>query len=587
MPAIIIYLLKSIVCSGILYAYYRMAFYNRVHHQWNRFYLLTAMLVSLLLPLVKIYIPGEVAQVGSQVIRLMNVVATNELPEENMAAEQTATFNPVWLLFGFYIIVSSALVFLLIKSLVRISKLYHSSPKQKFDQHQLVMTEEKDAPFSFLRTIFWNTRIDLDSSSGSRIFQHEMEHVRQLHSIDRLFMNMAIALFWCNPFYWLIRKELIVVHEFIADKKAIHDNDEGIFSEMVLLSVFHGKDFGLTSAFFNSSIKRRLTMLTTFKNSKTSLLAKWLLLPVMLIMFAGFSLRKKDILAAPIASTFVLMVDAGHGGERTGISAADGTKEKDLNLAIAKKIKDLNTDSHIKIVLTREGDEDLDPRARVESAKKAGVNAFLSIHINNDQPTASGVQLYISRNANEYTSKSQLLGSLMSQELKKVYKVDGDLRKGRENGQGVWVLDAPEINYPSLLIECGNINNSADFEFLKSPGNQEKLARQIMNAVTRFANGVAQAAPKGIEILVEKGKIYIELKDNKVVKSDFSQLKSLSSKNIFIGDDVKSNGNEVVIMDGIYLANNSKKIDRLELGANQKLIIVSTKGEDPMSTLMN
>jgi N-acetylmuramoyl-L-alanine amidase len=71
-----------------------------------------------------------------------------------------------------------------------------------------------------------------------------------------------------------------------------------------------------------------------------------------------------------------------------------------------------------------------------------------------------------------------------------VYKVDGELRKGRkDSSKGVWVLDAPEINYPSVLIECGNLNNSQDLDFIKSQENQEKIARQILNAVYQYAEG--------------------------------------------------------------------------------------------------
>jgi N-acetylmuramoyl-L-alanine amidase len=485
-----IYLLKTIACSGILYAYYRIAFYNRASHQWNRFFLVASMAVSLILPLVSVYITADTTRAVSRIVRMLDVVTTNDVAGDDTVFARTNSFNLAWMLTAIYVIVSSALFFFLISSLVRIFKIYYSSPKIIFEHLEVVITQEKAAPFSFFKTIFWNTAFELNSSPGSRIFAHEKEHVSQLHTVDRLYINLLIIVFWCNPFFWLMRKELIQVHEFQADQRAIHDNNIHAFAEMVLLSAFPGKTFSITSTFFNSSIKRRLVMLTTFKNAKINLSGRWLLLPVTLILFAGFSLHKKEVVATRSAATFLLMIDAGHGGSANGVIAPDGTKEKDLNLSIARKIKALNASDRIKVFMAREGDEETPLQARVESAKKMGVNAFLSIHINNDESSHSGIQLMMTKNATQYDRNSQLLGSLLSQELSKVYKVDGELRKGRkDSSKGVWVLDAPEINYPSVLIECGNLNNSQDLDFIKSQENQEKIARQILNAVYQYAEG--------------------------------------------------------------------------------------------------
>ncbi|HUQ67447.1 MAG TPA: N-acetylmuramoyl-L-alanine amidase [Flavitalea sp.] len=587
MPDIVIYLLKSIACSGILYGYYRLAFYNRVSHQWNRFFLLSAIVVSMLLPLLKFYIPGKTMLPQSNVVRLLNVVASDGISIDESVEVQSQTFDATVLVKFFYVIVSSGLLFLLIRSLLNIYKIYRSNPKTKIDDVDLVMTDEKAAPFSFFKNIFWNTRINLESAVGKRILDHEMVHVQQLHSADRLLMNIVTAMFWCNPFYWLIRKELIVVHEFMADRKAIHDNNAQAFSEMVLLSAFPQDNFGITSTYFNSSIKRRLTMLTEIKNSTSTIAGKWLMLPLMLIMLAAFSFRKKEGFIADAASPFVVMIDAGHGGNINGTTAADGTMEKDLNLSLAKKIRELNTNDKIKIVLTRETDEATPLRDRVTNASKMGVDAFLSIHFSNNKSFPAGIQLMMTNNASAYAEKSQLLGSVLMQELSKEFKVDGNIKKGAEEGKGVWVLDAPEINYPSLLIECGNLSDDNDLKFIKSTANQAKLALLILNALNRYAAGVVQVAPKAVELLVEKGDINIDLKDNKVIKADFSGLKTVSTKNILAGDNVKSNGVEIVIVDRIYMGDNVHEVKHLVVGAKKKLIIVSTNGRDPLSSLMN
>ena len=589
MPALIVYLLKTIVCSGILYTFYRIAYYNRRSHEWNRFFLTGSVVISLVLPLIEVNVPVVSSNETSSIVQLLNVVATSKTEVEEATGNLKSSFDMSSILMIVYASVSCVFLFFLSKSLLRIFNIYKTHPKQRLHNINTVMTNEKDSPFSFLRIIFWHTAIDHATDTGKKIFEHEKVHVRQLHSIDRLLINLVLTVFWCNPFYWLIKKEMIVVHEFIADNSSIADRDPETFSEMLLLSAYPGRHFGVTSSFFNSSIKRRLTMLTTSNNFKNGSIGKWFLLPLLVVLIAGFTLRKNYTVKGP-ASPFVVMIDAGHGGERSGTTATDGTKEKDLNLSIAKKIQELNTDANIKILMTRQNDEDYEPQDRVAMATKAKADAFISIHINRDESGNSGFQLYMTKNSNQFADKSQVLGSLLSQELKKVYKIDGDLRKGRAD-KGIWVLDAPEVSYASVLIECGNMINSEDLAFIKSESNQEKVAGQILNAVKQYAANkttyIRQQRPSAIEILVEKGNINIDLADNKIAKADLSELKKVSTKNIFAGDNYETNGSALVFVDGIYMSDKKDKTNHISAGANKKIILVSTKSADPLSMLRN
>ena len=78
MLAIAYYLLKVIICSGILYGYYRIALHNKVFHRWNRFYLLLAVVISLSLPFIRISIGHTPGEDENQVVRLLNIVTTGD-----------------------------------------------------------------------------------------------------------------------------------------------------------------------------------------------------------------------------------------------------------------------------------------------------------------------------------------------------------------------------------------------------------------------------------------------------------------------------------------------------------------------------
>src|SRR6478672_3539074 len=163
MMTFVIYLLKSIACSGILYAFYRIFYYNRPHHQWSRFYLLLSVIISVVLPLVQIELPVFTSEQPSAVVQLLNVVATDKAETEDKSIIANNSFDTGSLLLILYVAASCVCLYLLIRSLLRILNIYNTHPKQKLNNIQTVMTQEKDTPFSFLRIIFWNTSINYDS----------------------------------------------------------------------------------------------------------------------------------------------------------------------------------------------------------------------------------------------------------------------------------------------------------------------------------------------------------------------------------------------------------------------------------------
>jgi hypothetical protein len=155
----------------------------------------------------------------------------------------------------------------------------------------LIETELDQAPFSFFDNLFWRKSIPMFDDTGTRIFLHELTHIRERHSYDKLFAQVMLCFFWMNPFYWLIQKELNVIHEFIADSKSIGDGDTESFAKMLLRSYNHGRHLNPSHSFFNSSIKRRIIMITTSRNAQYSYLRRVCALPIMLLVIILFSFK--------------------------------------------------------------------------------------------------------------------------------------------------------------------------------------------------------------------------------------------------------------------------------------------------------
>ena len=477
------YLLKVIICSGILCGYYFLALRNKAFHRWNRFYLLASIVLALLVPLLKINIfqNGD-ADKGTVIQMLQTINYGDEVVIEY--SRNGFHINSEMLAESAYLLISAIFLTIFFTALYKIRRLRKKYPETQIEGISFITTDAKGTPFSFFNAIFWNNAIDLHSKPGQQIFNHEIAHVKEKHSYDKIFMNVVLIFFWINPFFWLIRKELNMIHEFIADKIALEDSDINSFAEMILQTVYPGQNFSITNNFFYSPLKRRLIMLTKNKNPKVNYLSRLLVLPLAAIVFFAFTLKVKTVsdIMAYDGKTIIVVIDAGHGGDDRGAISSSGLAEKDITLSIVKKIAALNSNDHIKILLSRDNDQFISVKDRVEYAKTNRANMFISFHLNaapiNEKGYKNGISVLIDKK-----NKNMLLASALINELKKSYKTEDKIGT-RVNG-GIWILD--ENICPAALVECGYITNPADEAFIINNINQEKVEKNVLDAIEKFA----------------------------------------------------------------------------------------------------
>lgn len=345
MQAIAFYLLKLIICSGILYGYYLLALRNKVFHLWNRFYLLGAVLISLVLPAVTINIQRPSKAPVDNIVQLLNVVNGGEIFINEVAGQPTASISREQVIPGLYAGICVLLLIWTVSSIFRLRKLAKLYPVQKIKEIYFVNTDEKGTPFSFFKYIFWNRAIDPQSDTGTKIFKHELVHVKEWHSADRIFMNLVVCLFWLNPFFWLIRKEMYIVHEFIADSKSVAGHDRSSLAAMILQAAYPQHRFVVTSSFFTSTIKRRIMMLTKMENKKMSYATRILVLPVLGLIFTAFAVKiqekenEKFIQPSPLTTNKILDVAVDKGRETTdaGMNTQNVLPEKEITTVSTKE----------------------------------------------------------------------------------------------------------------------------------------------------------------------------------------------------------------------------------------------------------
>lgn len=493
------YMLKVIICSGILFGYYWIFLRNKIFHQYNRFYLLAAMVLSLLLPLLKINFWQE----GAQTNQAINVLRAVSAGDEYVNNVVIGSGNSYWNLQNLYPLIywSVSLLFLMImlRTLLLIYKLLNRYPVQQVEEVSFVNTSDDSTPFSFFKYIFWNSNIDIATTTGRQIFKHEVAHIQEKHTYDKLFINITLIFCWCNPFFWLYRKELHMIHEFIADKKAVEDSDTAAFAAMILQATYPKHRFELANNFFYSPIKRRLRMLTKIDNPKVSYMARVMVLPLALLVFAAFTFKTKSNSSTYHGKKITVIIDAGHGGYDAGVRSTDGVYEKDLTLALAKKVKELNTNGSIDILLTREEDIYQSPQQKALIAENKNADILISLHIGGtERPnTKTGIEFFVARDQFENAGKSKELASLLIRAFENNFPlpVSGS---PQQREKGIWILQANDI--PSVLIEAGYITNEKDFSYLKTDAAKETIAKNVLEAIEKFVTTNSIASESNIDV---------------------------------------------------------------------------------------
>jgi N-acetylmuramoyl-L-alanine amidase len=178
------------------------------------------------------------------------------------------------------------------------------------------------------------------------------------------------------------------------------------------------------------------------------------------------------------------IIDAGHGGMDGGASAADGTVEKGLNLALSDVLRGILDVLGYNAVMTRTDDEMLsdggkgtnklrDLRARMEIAKTNPDALFLSIHMNKFPNTSlTGLQVWYSPNHPSSETTARLIQSAF-----KTYISPDNKREIKKAGSNIYLLD--RIKNPAVLVECGFLSNVTEAKHLSDSAYRRQLASVI------------------------------------------------------------------------------------------------------------
>lgn len=177
----------------------------------------------------------------------------------------------------------------------------------------------------------------------------------------------------------------------------------------------------------------------------------------------------------------IVVIDPGHGGKDNGTEHFN-TLEKEVNLEIVLKLKELLDASDIKAYFTRLDDTKPDNATRVEFANNLKADFFISVHNNGDKTASSsnGTEVLYNDNEENVTFGSEALAQICQEELVKEL---GSRDRGIVSGSDIKIIRLAEV--PVALVEVGFITNKTEAANLSSESYQEKAAQAIYNSIVR------------------------------------------------------------------------------------------------------
>jgi N-acetylmuramoyl-L-alanine amidase len=463
-----IYLLKTSLLLGVFYVVFELFFSRTTFFSLNRGYLVCALVLAFIVPLITISSDRNFSPVSE-----LWPLAGERAPEPEMNASNITissdnrSLGYIGTMMLVYFAVGSFLFIRCVFNMVRMAVLANRSPGKRMRRARVVRSQTNYS-FSFFNVLFLSP-----VQSDHAVFVHEKAHIAQLHSVDLLIAELAVAFLWFNPVAWLMRKNIRLQHEYLADQFVLQNGTSlQEYLSIILKSAGPEETAVLINQFSSNPLKNRIVMMTTNKTTDWRKLTYFFTLP--LVVFLLFAFANRDQSPIHKNAPITVVIDASHGGEDNG-AVAGTTTEKELSLILADVIRNACVEEGVSVVMTRNGDQSISLADRIKTAKTIKADLFISVHFGFDNnPATNGVDCLISKENAHYES-SLAFSSLLMDNLKSVVNVNGV--------KNTSALVLKENSTAAIILELGYLSNERDKKLISDPATQKAIGRQVAAAI--------------------------------------------------------------------------------------------------------
>lgn len=283
-----LYLLQVNVGLILFYALYKLVCTWDTFFRSRRFILIVSLVLPFILPFIDV---REWLESRDRMIMLTHFDYSAVLPEIVVGSEAVETGNRVFVLsewIGYLYL--AGVVALLVRLAVQAFSLYRlivRMPEKEINGVRVKCLNDPSGPFSFFGWIFMNPAA-VKEDEISEILTHEMAHVKQHHSVDVLLAEMVSICCWMNPFAWLLKREVRLNLEFLADRKVMEAGFATKSYQYHLLGLAYNHKYGLSNNFNFSHLKQRIIMMNKKKSNAAGHIKYALfVLPAFALLVAG------------------------------------------------------------------------------------------------------------------------------------------------------------------------------------------------------------------------------------------------------------------------------------------------------------
>jgi len=324
------FILESGVSLSLLSLIYVLFLRKETFFKINRWFLLGSVLFSVILPIIKLRIlnPQSVMLAEVTVTPYRNMIEAITVYSHGFSGSVEQAILSTTLLIYVYLI---GVIFFFGRFLFRIiqlSLIIRNNEVQTATGFKLVMLEKETSPYSFLKYVFVSQSL-LQSKGYDKMIDHELEHVKQGHSVDVIILELLTVFQWFNPFMWMLNHAIRENHEYLADQAVLIKGVTRGEYKMLLLNQFVGGQLVIASNFNYSIIKNRIKMMSKIKSSKlaiTKIAFGVLVAGALVIAFACE--QKESVQTKPIQKDAITIVSTIQDDGKVKIEGNEADLEK-------------------------------------------------------------------------------------------------------------------------------------------------------------------------------------------------------------------------------------------------------------------
>ena len=271
-------ILSQWLLGALLLGVYSLLLQEEKSYRFNRFYLLGSAVLMVLVPFV------EWPVIGTEMAFLPTLLPEFGIGGESLGSAKAFTWDIRMLIGSLYVSISAALA---LRLFLRIRKLLgfireHRLPVKKYPGYYLVETKGLFPTSSFLHFLFWDNSVAIESHESDAIIQHELQHIKEKHSYDLLLLDLLTIVFWFNPIFFFIKRQLAIQHEYLADRHVLRQANPTDYQLLMVKNLFNVNPLVFSSPFNQSQLVKRMKMM---QSNKT--IQRWRSVSAIVLMAAG------------------------------------------------------------------------------------------------------------------------------------------------------------------------------------------------------------------------------------------------------------------------------------------------------------